>query len=1277
MLIHKVPHSSNTTIEADDISDYVQSEKKSLENPFIIEKDLKIDKEKANRNKNPFIFFRNSDYPLLISAIISNACSAGTHVANTIMINKLFKKLEKFQMGDYQDVSLFVHDLKWACFSLALIGLGSWLFGSLDSFFFIYLGERQQLRCRRKLFRSLLLRDYSWFESNKGLDGDLVQVNRSVEEYRMALSEYFSMLCNSIFLIVSMSITSFIYCWRLTLLIFASLPLMILTVVLLGKPVQKWSSIEDSFSANTISHIDWNLSSFIWIKIIHSKQLEKFKLKYLLTKCEHAYRKFVIYSGIISGIMFTLALMMFVQSFWFGAWLVRKKYNSTGDVISAFYSCLNVAMTISGLSSLAVIFQKAHTSFEKVMNYLIYSELETNDKSMEFNSFGESLPFDLEGTVKFNEVSFTYNSSSSPVLKNISFELPKNKMSFVIGKSGSGKSTISSLLLKLYNLDQGKIFIDGYDITLLNNFYLRNQITLVQQFPNLFNESVYKNLTLGTSATSVDYDFISKTCSDFNFSNVIDSMPDGFNTLLGKGAESVQLSGGQEQRLNLVRAKLRESPILILDESLSAIDIAQKRELIKKIKEWRQGKTTILITHDFSQIENDDYILLVDNGEIVFNGIKNQLDENNSLFFNVLDETIDINDSTFTPEKDKVSVFEENTNTITNKLEKFDLESQIANDDDEKLENIKDPLIIGFKFLNKFMPLKVKFFYGIGILISIGTSILNPVFSFFISKLIYGIVPINKNGTLDTHQELKWSMISTSIAIIIGILGFISSVTLGFCSERFCKIVRKLSFDRILSQNVKYFENINANEFSTLLINDMRDLRNITSGTFPHLLSGIGITICCIIWTLIIGWKFALVGFSMFPLFGIFSFVGTIAMQNSEFKYKDRLNKLEELTHSTRTGIKTILCLNLQNEFLSTFDVRLRNFLEFTLVRSIAMGIVSNATGFISNLSQAILFFYGLKLVAYGEYSLTDITQIIMMIMMTTGYLSHLMSSAPGIYRGLRVALKLNYLLDLADDPNEINGSLMTSLNELDSGVSFSMQNVTFSYPSAPDIQILKGISFNLEVNKIISFVGESGCGKSTIIALLLRLYSVEGLKLNGVDINTIDLHHLRNNISVVSQKHYFFDGSIRENLLYNHPAMHTISDDAIFETLEKLDLKKFVESLSDGIDSPLCKSRQLLVSGGQAQRFSIARALLRPCSILILDECTASLDDENSSRIMNLLKILKKEKTIICITHNKDLMKNSDVLYFIKNGKLAERGLYDNLMPKKGNFYGMIQYLI
>ena len=217
-------------------------------------------------------------------------------------------------------------------------------------------------------------------------------------------------------------------------------------------------------------------------------------------------------------------------------------------------------------------------------------------------------------------MSFAYPSNPSKlVLTRSSFSFAAGDLTFLVGKSGSGKSTISNLILRFYDTLTGEVRIDGHRLDSLDPAWVRANITLVQQSSVLFDDTFYRNVAFGLrnpdEATEED---IQRTCDAALLQSTIASLPDGMDTMVGSAGYS--LSGGQKQRLALARARLRDPPILILDEVTSGLDNVTRTLVMEAIREWRKEKTTIIITHDVAQIEDADYVYVMDKGRVVQEG---------------------------------------------------------------------------------------------------------------------------------------------------------------------------------------------------------------------------------------------------------------------------------------------------------------------------------------------------------------------------------------------------------------------------------------------------------------------------------------------------------------------------------------------------------------------------------------------------------------------------------------------------------------------------------
>lgn len=226
---------------------------------------------------------------------------------------------------------------------------------------------------------------------------------------------------------------------------------------------------------------------------------------------------------------------------------------------------------------------------------------------------------------KPEKISFAYPSRPDTlVLQECSLSLPAGKTTFIVGKSGSGKSTVGNLLMRFYRTRSGTVTIDGNRIQDMDTSWLRNNITFIQQHSTLFNETIYTNVALGSrNHEQVTNSQVSECLEFAALQNTISELPDGHQTRVGSGGSA--LSGGQKQRIAIARARLRDTPILILDEATSALDNLSRASVMEALRQWRRGRTTIVITHDLASIHKDDMVLVMDAGRIVQQGYRGTL----------------------------------------------------------------------------------------------------------------------------------------------------------------------------------------------------------------------------------------------------------------------------------------------------------------------------------------------------------------------------------------------------------------------------------------------------------------------------------------------------------------------------------------------------------------------------------------------------------------------------------------------------------------------------
>ena len=270
--------------------------------------------------------------------------------------------------------------------------------------------------------------------------------------------------------------------------------------------------------------------------------------------------------------------------------------------------------------------------------------------------------------------------------------------------------------------------------------------------------------------------------------------------------------------------------------------------------------------------------------------------------------------------------------------------------------------------------------------------------------------------------------------------------------------------------------------------------------------------------------------------------------------------------------------------------------------------------------------------------------------------------SAQRISKSVQATRDFSKLMRLSTDTEESRGNLHPPISG-----SITFNHVSFSYPERPDVPVLRDINFEIQDGESVAIVGASGSGKSTVVALLQRLYEPdEGfISIGPWELSHTNAQHLRNHVAVVSQHPNLFDASITENIAYGARGLPA---DDVQRAATAANVHEFILSLPQGYDTSVGENAAL-ISGGQAQRLQIARALVRPSHILILDECTSALDGANQAVVMETMMGAAAGRTTVIVTHKLPVMRMCNRIVVVQNGAIAEQGTYDELMEKKGVF--------
>lgn len=472
---------------------------------------------------------------------------------------------------------------------------------------------------RKDAFKKLTFSSISFFDSNKV--GELssrvaTDLNQLQNLMVTTLAEFIRQIITIVIGIVMIALIS----TKLLLIMLSSVPVVIVVVIVFGRYVNKLSKKTQDVAANSNNILTETLAG---IKNVKSFGNEFFEMARYGTQAD-SIRKFAIKRGIASGLFAAFIIFGFLGVITFVIYMGHSM-TLTGELSKSefftiiFYTAFLVA-SLTSISGLMANVQQSIGATERLMD-LLDNEAEKIDSN--------AAKIKLKGEVRFSNVDFHYETRKDvPVLRNVSFEVPSGNTVAIVGASGAGKSTITSLLLRFYDVTKGGIFVDEKNIMEYDLSALRSQMAIVPQEVMLFAGTIKENIAYGNpEATDVE---IIDAANKANASEFINSFPDQMETLVGD--RGIQLSGGQKQRIAIARAVLKNPTILILDEATSSLDSESERLVQGALDNLMINRTSIVIAHRLSTIRKADNILVLNKGELVESGTHAELVEKNGAY---------------------------------------------------------------------------------------------------------------------------------------------------------------------------------------------------------------------------------------------------------------------------------------------------------------------------------------------------------------------------------------------------------------------------------------------------------------------------------------------------------------------------------------------------------------------------------------------------------------------------------------------------------------------
>ncbi|KAL0483802.1 ATP-binding cassette, subfamily B [Acrasis kona] len=494
---------------------------------------------------------------------------------------------------------------------------------------------------------------------------------------------------------------------------------------------------------------------------------------------------------------------------------------------------------------------------------------------------------------------------------------------------------------------------------------------------------------------------------------------------------------------------------------------------------------------------------------------------------------------------------------------------------------------------------------------------------------------------------------------------FFNMAAFSLANDRIGIRLRKHYFKSVVNQELGFFDIKKAGKLINVLSQDMESVQSALSSRLSNFCTNFSQFLLGVIFAMITDIITALLALAAV----LFLFIFVLVMSAILSFINNRINLLDASSMTTASEVigsmRTVRSMAGEEREQSRLNNDLKVIAHYALFKGFVRGSTQMVIQFMIYADAAFVFWYGGRKLANGQLTPGGLIQVFGFILFSVLGLSLSLTEVPGIVKGLNASKEA--LVGIKRKPTiPLEGG--ETLDKLEGDIEF--KDITFAYPSRPNIEVLKKFSLKITKGQHVALVGESGCGKSTITGLLERFYDPkEGqVIVDGLDLSKADPTWLHKNIAIVTQEPVLFATNIKKNIEYSVDGKEQ-SMEKIIECCKAANCHDFISKLPNGYDTEIGE-RGVSMSGGQKQRIAIARAMLQDANILILDEATSALDTEAEALVQDALDKLMKGKTSVVIAHRLSTVQNCDLIVAMKAGKVVEKGTHKELIEKKGMYY-------